>query len=101
MASVNVSERDNEAIIKIGQRFDFGAHADFRSAYEACLDRNSIEKFAIDFGDTEYLDSSALGMLLVFRERVDGTKPIRFVNCNKEIKSILDIANFEKLFSIA
>jgi anti-anti-sigma factor len=47
------------------------------------------------------MDSSALGMLLLLREHVDGVRErVRIINCNTEIRKILEIANFDKLFDI-
>jgi len=47
------------------------------------------------------MDSSALGMLLVLKERTGGGETaITLKNCNKEIKNILSISNFDKLFTI-
>jgi anti-anti-sigma factor len=51
--------------------------------------------------DTTYLDSSALGMLLLLRDHAGGdTANIKIVNCNPDVKKILTISNFEQLFSI-
>ena len=48
-----------------------------------------------------YLDSSALGMLLLLRDHAGGdTANIKIVNCNPDVKKILTISNFEQLFSI-
>jgi anti-anti-sigma factor len=56
----------------------------------------------VDLQATDYMDSSALGMLLVLRERAGGDRAqIRIVNCKPEIRRILDIARFGQLFQIA
>jgi len=50
---------------------------------------------------TEYLDSSALGMLLLLREHAGGeSSNIRISKASPEVKKILEVANFEKLFNI-
>jgi anti-anti-sigma factor len=47
----------------------------------------------------EYLDSSALGMLLILKERAGATnKRVAITNCRGAVKQVLDIANFGKLF---
>ena len=47
------------------------------------------------------MDSSALGMLLILRERAGGdAAKISIKNRNPEIKKILEISNFEKVFKI-
>jgi len=60
----------------------------------------------LDFSDTTYIDSSALGMLLILREKVnpnhaaEKTTNIKLVNTNSEIFKILGLANFNMLFDI-
>ncbi len=51
--------------------------------------------------DAEYMDSSALGMLLLLRERAGGDNAqIDIVNCNPGPEKILKAANFNRLFNI-
>ncbi len=101
MASqVMVSSHDNKVTISVHGRFDFNVHKEFRDAYETALKNNQLEDFVIDFQPTEYIDSSALGMLLILRERVGSKARIKLTRCNKEIRSTLDISNFNKLFDI-
>ena len=85
--------------IKISSRFDFSSHQDFRKAYESVSQPNL--GFVIDMSSAEYLDSSALGMLLLMREHAGGDKAdIRISNCRPQIKNILKVANFAKLFKV-
>ncbi|MEC9085422.1 MAG: STAS domain-containing protein, partial [Pseudomonadota bacterium] len=46
-------------------RFDFSTHQSFRDAYEHS--EPTVSHYVIDLSDTTYLDSSALGMLLLLR----------------------------------
>ena len=88
----------NVTISVIG-RFDFNIHHEFRQAYEHAGD--SIKKYVIDMKGTEYMDSSALGMLLLLRDHTGGeASNISIINSSKDIKKILEIANFNKLFNI-
>lgn len=102
MAHVSVSESDSVVTICIAGRFDFNVHKDFRAAYEKAKDNTyAAMKYIIDFGETGYIDSSALGMLLMLRERAGKDTDISLIRCNEEIKEILDISNFNKLFTLA
>lgn len=86
--------------ITISGKFDFNLYKSFRDSYEDALN-NGNNNFVINFSQTEYLDSSALGMLLVLRERCGGDNAsIHLTNCNSEIRNILAISNFDKLFKI-
>ncbi|MEC8049574.1 MAG: STAS domain-containing protein [Myxococcota bacterium] len=85
--------------IRVSGRFDFSSHQEFRKAYETVSQSNI--SYVIDMGEAEYLDSSALGMLLLMREHAGGDHAkIRIVNCRPQIKNILKVANFAKLFTV-
>ncbi|MBI3606703.1 MAG: STAS domain-containing protein [Nitrospirae bacterium] len=98
---VTVSQGEQEVVIAVNGRFDFYVHKEFRDAYERVLQKGRAPKFVIDLAGTEYLDSSALGMLLVLRERVGTETKIDIVHCRPEVKSILEIANFHSLFHLS
>jgi anti-anti-sigma factor len=79
-------------------RFDFNSHRDFREAYQK---HGPSVHYLIDMRATDYIDSSALGMLLLLREHAGGEKSrITIANPRPEVRSIFSVANFEKLFAI-
>jgi len=80
-------------------RFDFAMHQAFRSAYESYpYDLN----YVVDLRDTHYLDSSALGMLLLLRDHAGGERAqVRLINCTSDVFKILAISNFSKLFQLS
>ncbi|MEE8299959.1 MAG: STAS domain-containing protein [Desulfatiglandales bacterium] len=85
--------------ISITGRFDITTYKDFGEAYKDKLD--SVSKCVVDMAEVEYLDSSALGMLLMLRERSGGdSAAIDIVNCTPGVKNILKTANFDRLFNI-
>lgn len=82
-------------------RFDFHSHRDFRSAYEKLLENNTLRELEIDFGQVDYLDSSALGMLLLLKEKSEASgRSVILSGLRGTVKQVLDIANFGKLFTI-
>ncbi|UTW48939.1 STAS domain-containing protein [Bacterioplanoides sp. SCSIO 12839] len=88
-----------ELMIKIDGRFDFSAHQEFRDAYEGAS--GQITSYTVDMASTSYLDSSALGMLLLLRDHAGGDNAnVKIVNCNQDVRKILTISNFEQLFTI-
>lgn len=90
---------DGELTIGIRGRFDFRIYDAFRNAYADAGD--AIDKYVVDLAAAEYMDSSALGMLLLLREFAGGDEAdIKLVAPNEEIRNVLDIANFGKLFTI-
>lgn len=97
--SGSVSGNGDSVDIKITGRFDFNAHHDFRNIYR---NETSDAKYNIDMSGTEYIDSSALGMLLLLREHAGNeAAKITITGCNDDIKKIFAISNFEKLFTIS
>ena len=80
--------------IYVSGRFDFKSHKEFRNACTKLVDGSPC---VIDLSDTTYLDSSALGMLLMLR---DDHREVRIVNCPDEVREVLKMANFQDQFYI-
>jgi anti-anti-sigma factor len=101
MAITSLPSSDGQELtILIQGRFDFGAHQEFRNAYERV--DSTPQRYVVDLKDTTYLDSSALGMLLLLRDHAGGdSAQISLLNCNPDVRKILAISNFEQLFRIA
>lgn len=96
----SVAARDNQTVITLSGRFDFNAHREFRDAVDKAMAERAGE-VCIDLGGVDYLDSSALGMLLMLRDKAKGAgKSVSLANCRGAVKQVIDIANFGKLFPI-
>ncbi len=94
-----VSEQGDILTISVAGRFDFGAHQDFRECYEKATPLT--ERYLVDLAEATYLDSSALGMLLLLRDHAGGdSAKVEIHNCNPDVRKILTISNFEQLFEI-
>lgn len=100
--TMTVTRNEDSTIISIRGRFNYEMHSRFHAAY--CVTDGQVKKghkFIIDLAGTDYLDSSALGMLLLLREETRGTEAkIEIINAHPEIRRILETANFQKLFKI-
>ena len=93
------SPAGDELVISVKGRFDFSSHQEFRESYD--VDGVEPKSYIVDLTRTTYLDSSALGMLLLLRDHAGGDRSeVKIVNCNKDVKKILTISNFEQLFTI-
>lgn len=99
--SVNTVEtpNKNEVVIKVSGRFDFSCHQDFVKGYKAYPPGS--KGYIVDLSHAEFMDSSAMGMLLQLREYGDKKAGVSLVNGSESVKDILRIANFDKLFTIA
>lgn len=96
----SIAARDNQTVITLRGRFDFNAHREFRDAVDKAMAERATE-VCIDLAGVDYLDSSALGMLLMLRDKAKGAgKSVSLANCRGAVKQVIDIANFGKLFPI-
>lgn len=89
------SDDEKTVTIKVDGRFDFSVHKDFRNAYK---DYSDSLNYKVNLSKTEYLDSSALGMLLLLKKHA--TNDVIIEAPSEEVKRVLSIANFDKVFSI-
>ena len=96
-AIANMSGDKKTVTISVSGRFDFSLHNDFRKTYKDVVD--SGIQYILDLKATEYMDSSALGMLLMLKEHADkNASKIKISNISADIREILMIASFDKLF---
>jgi HptB-dependent secretion and biofilm anti anti-sigma factor len=87
-------------LILVGQ-FDFNMHKDFRETSQTLLDSEQVREIKVDFDQVPFLDSSALGMLLLLKERAAmQKKSLSLVNCHDTVQQVLEIACFNKMFNI-
>lgn len=85
--------------ISIPNPFDYKSRKSFLPLLRDNMDDCEL---ILDFKGVQHLDSSALGMLLMAREKVGGSRArISLVNCNENIRKILTIAQFDILFKIS
>lgn len=96
--SANLSSDGSQLTMAIEGRFDFNIHSEFRNAYR---DLPVTTTFIVDLSKATFMDSSAMGMLLLLREHVGEIKEkIRLQNCNPEVRKILSISNLDKMFIV-
>ena len=97
--TITSSVSNDELTIKVQGRFDFSALQQFRNAYEKVNPKP--KSYVVDLKESDYLDSSALGMLLALRDYAGGDGAnIRITNANSDIKKILVITKLDELFKV-
>ncbi|MEO5332669.1 MAG: STAS domain-containing protein [Magnetococcus sp. YQC-5] len=97
--AILTTENSGIVTITLDSRFVFSEHQAFQQTYK---NRPPKTRYIIDFKRVNYMDSSALGMLLVLKEHngPEGKELLKIINCNPQIKKIFEIANFAQLFTI-
>ncbi|TAN51448.1 MAG: anti-sigma factor antagonist [Methylococcaceae bacterium] len=92
--------QDNEQTlcVEIHDSFCFDLLREFRQICE----RARYKRYIIDLRYTTYIDSSALGMLMVLHRFVDGDRQaVAIVNASDTVLDILRIAHFNQFFDIS
>lgn len=85
-------------VIRVNGRFDYSCHKVFRDAFVGAPIAKSYE---VDLSQVEYLDSSALGMLLLLRDHAGGDgSHVSLTHSSKAVNDLLKMANFNRLFDV-
>ncbi len=85
--------------IQIQGRFDFSSLQVFRNSYETA--NVKPQSYVVDMKECDYLDSSALGMLLSLRDYAGGDDAkIKIMNCTNDVRKILLITKLDELFDV-
>ena len=95
---VLINKGPQQTVVRLKGRFDYDSRREFTEAADAAL-AEAAGEVRIDLMEVDYMDSSALGMLLVLRDKaVPLGKTVTLSECKGFVKKILDVANFHKLF---
>lgn len=74
--------------VSVDEIFDFGKVQNFCVAFSG--DIENVNSIVIDLGKTEYMDSSALGMLLNMQKLLSPqVTTLNIVNCRPQVVKIL------------
>ena len=99
---INVQVSRDTARLNLSGRFDFTAHREFRRHAEELTKQAGVTQVEVDLGGVSYLDSSALGMLLLLKETAQRTnQSVALINCHGTVRQVLEVANFDKLFKLS
>lgn len=87
--------------IRLSNRFDFSQHKSFSTQCEQLLAIETLKELYIDFSQVQYLDSSALGMLVLLAKKASTQGvTVTLKGAQGTAKDILEMANMHKLFVI-
>jgi anti-anti-sigma factor len=97
--SSSVSADGKTVTMSISGRFEFSDHTAFRQGYNLVSPASS--NYILDMSRVDYMDSAALGMLVVLHERTGKNKnKIVLKGCSPEILQIIEISKFDQLITI-
>lgn len=99
--TINVRIRDHAARITMLGRFDFEVHRDFKNAYMTLLDKPAVHEIEVEMSKVDYLDSAALGMLMLLHDRArEAQKMVVLLNASGVASQVMEVANFSNIFTI-
>lgn len=99
--SIHTRLQDGTARITISERFDSSLYQNFKGAYMPLLDNRAVQTIEVDVSQVAYLDSGALGMLVLLNESArNADKRMSLISLPGPVADVLKIANADKLFSI-
>lgn len=91
---------NSEGVIKINGPFTFTMAMDFKNAYQHLID-NKASSYVIDLENSDYIDSSALGLLLNLKSVTKlPNRAICITNMTPQVREIFNIARFDRLFKL-
>jgi len=94
-----MSDDKNELTIAVVESFDFSLYQNFRDAYHEVEVRGI--KIILDLSKADYMDSSALGMILLLKDHAEELSgELIIYKPTATVDKILEIAQFHKLMTI-
>ena len=89
------------ATVFLDGRISFRSYPDFRAATLSALEDLEVRAIHLDMAGVEFLDSSALGMILHFNQKaLAAAKALAITRPAPPIAAILQVVNFGKLVTI-
>lgn len=87
------------ASVLLPNRFDYGYHKEFQRQCGEYIDNPDTVGIIFDFSRVEYVDSAALGMLLMWQRRASASSKKMYIKGAKGTTAqILEMANMKKIF---
>jgi anti-anti-sigma factor len=88
-------------LIKVEGRFTFQEYEAFKAATMGILEGHWITEIDLDLSGASYMDSNALSMLIALKDKaLSKNINIKLVKPSPSIRTILEMVQFEKLFTI-
>lgn len=89
----------DEATIRLPDRFDYAYQRQFGEIYLPYLDNPTIKKVILDFSQVGYLDSSALGMMILLHKKFSSQgKALKIKGARGTTRDVLNMANMQNIF---
>ena len=99
--SITTSEAPGKFVIGLSGQFDFYSNKEFRRAYDSALKNTQITEIEINLAQVNHIDSSALGMLLMLKDKAGETgQKIILSGATGTLMDVMKVASFDTLFTL-
>ncbi|MFO6422709.1 STAS domain-containing protein [Motilimonas sp. KMU-193] len=97
--SKRLINNNSELEIIIHGRFDYSLHREFRACYQ---EQSPDLTYNLNLSEAQYMDSSALGMMLLLKEHTEKSDQgrVKITHPSETVLKILKIAHIDKLIDI-
>jgi anti-anti-sigma factor len=95
---ISIETVPGRALVHLAGRFDTQSSMALRNAARPLLDMPEVSTLAIDLAQVSFIDSSALGLLLLREQAMELGKTVALANCSPDVMRVLSITHFHKLF---
>ncbi len=90
---------EKKLTIHVNDQFNFNIYGQFRDSYRE-LSTDDVKQIEINLNNTSYIDSAALGMLLLLDEHFNSA-PMSITHCSETVFNLLKVANFDRKFTVS
>lgn len=95
-----ITTNGDEIVLALGERFTAVDAMTFRRVAES-LQGESVRSVIIDMKDVDYIDSAAMGLLVLVRDNlIQHRIDMKVRSPRGQVKKAFDIFNFDQLFTI-
>lgn len=96
---ISSEKTGSEVILSCHGRFDYQAQDNFKKNYEPALQNKHNRTIKLDMSQVEYVDYTALGLLLALKEKAEAVNvEIVFGPCSAMAMKIFEATSFLKIF---
>jgi anti-anti-sigma factor len=89
------------AVLQLDGQFVFDSHKALRAACASIFADTTTDFIQLELSRVEYLDSSALGLMLLMKEKAGKSgKGIQIKGAQGTVLQVLEVAKFDRIFEL-
>jgi anti-anti-sigma factor len=98
---INIESIGKTAVLQLEGDFVFNSNKALRDACVTVFANASTELVQLELSQVGYLDSSALGMMLLMKEKAGKTgKSLQIKGAQGYVLQVLEVAKFDQMFEL-